>query len=465
MYLGSWKIDDYLTFPANTHTPSTGAATDDDAVPAFRIYEDETGTAIATGSMAKLDDTNTTGFYSERIQLLAATGFEAGKTYTIYIESTVGTIIGTLSHSFQILAEPALHADWINGGRLDLLLDSIIATQALMAGAGFLTGNDSLNAIRTRGDIAWITGGGGGVADILHIQALIPSSIDLSDTATVRFALGLTNAVDDLPTISEIAPGTISIDRKAAGATSWTNILNNVACSEADGTVFYDEVFDSGSGYAVGDSIRVTFKNQVVTASANDFVITGATGWTFQTAIREDMRGTDSGVPLTSFDADMAAIKGAGFVTGDDSLEAQTANAAALAALLDLIAGAGFVSVDDSLEAQSALINLMAGAGFVTGTDSLEAIRDRGDAAWTTGVVSGSGAIQWTYTLTSSVGGSPIADADVWVTSDLAGVNVVASGKTDTFGKVTFYLDAGTHYIWSQKSGWNFDNPDTETVS
>jgi hypothetical protein len=425
MYLGSWKIDDYLTFPVNTHTPSTGAATDADAVPTYRVYEDDTGTPIENGSLAKLDDANTTGFYVLRIQLDAGTGYEVGKSYTIYISATVGAIVGTLSHNFQI---PALHADWINGGRLDLLIDAITAHLVAMKGAGFATGDDSLKAIRTRGDIAWITGGGGGVADILNIQPLIPSSVDLSDTATVRFALGLTNAVDDLPDISEITPGTISIDRKAAGATSWTNVVDDAACSEADGTVFYDEVIDSGSGYAVGDSIRV---------------ITGSTGWTFQTYIREDMRGTELGVPLTNFDSDMAAIKGAGFVTGDDSLEAQTGAAAFLAAFMDL----------------------MAGAGFVTGTDSLEAIRNRGDLAWSTGITAGSGAIQWNYTLTNSVGGTPIADADIWVTTDLAGANVVASGKTDSFGVVTFWLDAGVHYVWRQKSGWNFDNPDIETVS
>jgi len=30
---------------------------------------------------------------------------------------------------------------------------------------------------------------------------------------------------------------------------------------------------------------------------------------------------------------------------------------------------------------------------------------------------------------------------------------------------VTFYLDTGTVYVWRQKSGWNFTNPDTETVA
>jgi hypothetical protein len=238
MYLGSWKIDDYLTFPVNTHTPATGAATDADAVPTYRVYEDDTGTPIENGSLAKLDDANTTGFYVLRIQLDAATGYEAGKSYTIYVSATVGSIVGTLSHTFQMQAQVALHADWINGGRLDLLIDAII---------------------------------------------------------------------------------------------------------------------------------------------------------THLTEIK--------------------------------------------------------------------------GATFSGASDSLEEIRDRGDAAWITGGASGSGAIEWEYTLTSTAGGDPISDADVWVTTDIAGANVIASGKTDSFGNVTFWLDAGTYYIWRQKAGFNFDNPDVETVS
>jgi hypothetical protein len=103
--LGSWKIDDFVTFTVNTHIPSTGVATDSTGSPAYRIYEDETSTAIVTGSMAKLDDTNTTGFYSERVQLTSGSGFEKGKSYSIYISATVGSATGTLSHTFQIEAE------------------------------------------------------------------------------------------------------------------------------------------------------------------------------------------------------------------------------------------------------------------------------------------------------------------------------------------------------------------------
>jgi hypothetical protein len=75
------------------------------------------------------------------------------------------------------------------------------------------------------------------------------------------------------------------------------------------------------------------------------------------------------------------------------------------------------------------------------------------------------GAITFDYNLTNSQNSQPIADADVWVTTDEAGTNVIASGKTDQFGDVTFYLDAGTVYVWSQKTGFDFDNPDTEVIS
>ncbi len=116
MYLGSWKIDDYLTFPANTHRADTGEATDGDGVPTYRIFEDETGIPILTGSMAKLDDANTTGFYTERIQLTAANDFEIGKSYTIYVEVTVNSVVGTMAHTFQMKAEVSLDGNTNQSG-------------------------------------------------------------------------------------------------------------------------------------------------------------------------------------------------------------------------------------------------------------------------------------------------------------------------------------------------------------
>lgn len=77
----------------------------------------------------------------------------------------------------------------------------------------------------------------------------------------------------------------------------------------------------------------------------------------------------------------------------------------------------------------------------------------------------GPGAAEFAYTLTDAASGAPIADADVWATSDAAGQVVVASGRTDQNGRVTFYLDPGPVYVWRQKTGWDFVNPDVENVA
>lgn len=109
------EIGDNLVFSVNTHEPDTGAATDADAVPAYRVYEDETGTAILTGNMAKLDDANTTGFYSESIACTSGNGFENGKSYTVYISAAVSSTTGTISFGFKAYDQRKADAIQISG--------------------------------------------------------------------------------------------------------------------------------------------------------------------------------------------------------------------------------------------------------------------------------------------------------------------------------------------------------------
>ena len=78
-------------------------------------------------------------------------------------------------------------------------------------------------------------------------------------------------------------------------------------------------------------------------------------------------------------------------------------------------------------------------------------------------VIAGAGATTKVYTVVDG-DSNPIDGVEVWVTTDIAGSNIIASGVTNALGKVTFYLDSGTYYIWSRKSGYNFTNPDTEVV-
>jgi len=86
--------------------------------------------------------------------------------------------------------------------------------------------------------------------------------------------------------------------------------------------------------------------------------------------------------------------------------------------------------------------------------DTLETLSDQLDAV----VTSGPGASEQDITITDD-SDAPIADADVWITSDAAGATVVyGTFQTGSDGKPTTQplLDAGvTFYLWMQKDGVN----------
>ncbi|KKL81112.1 hypothetical protein LCGC14_1997990, partial [marine sediment metagenome] len=98
-------LGDNLVFTICSYNLGTLAATDDDTNPTYRVYEEETGTAILSGSFAKLDDGNTTGFYSESIACTTGNGFEVNKTYSIYAEFTVGAVDHAETYNFRIINE------------------------------------------------------------------------------------------------------------------------------------------------------------------------------------------------------------------------------------------------------------------------------------------------------------------------------------------------------------------------
>lgn len=131
MFLGRWELDDLVSFTVNTHDPTTGAETDADAPPGYRVYEDETGTPILTGTMALLDDGNTVGQYSEQIMLSAANGFEVGKSYSIRVRAVVGGTAGVTLRSFQVEAAAAT-----NAGVADAVWQKDLATPQAENSAG-----------------------------------------------------------------------------------------------------------------------------------------------------------------------------------------------------------------------------------------------------------------------------------------------------------------------------------------
>jgi hypothetical protein len=80
-------------------------------------------------------------------------------------------------------------------------------------------------------------------------------------------------------------------------------------------------------------------------------------------------------------------------------------------------------------------------------------------------------AVEFTYTLTSTVGGVPIVGAEVLVYTDSGATNFVWGGNTDAFGVARDpygalpRLEAGAYAFFRYKTGFVFSNPDLETVS
>lgn len=79
--------------------------------------------------------------------------------------------------------------------------------------------------------------------------------------------------------------------------------------------------------------------------------------------------------------------------------------------------------------------------------------------------------IAFTYTVTNSVTLAAIEGVQVWISLSSDGSSPIWSGTTDAFGVARDLngnlprLDPGTYYFFRQKTGFTFDDPDTEVVS
>lgn len=156
--------------------------------------------------------------------------------------------------------------------------------------------------------------------------------------------------------------------------------------------------------------------------------------------------------------AEVTAGKTPATIATGDSVDSTT-----LLARIGAFTGSGVNTVLGFLKAamsKAASTPSDVGGTFAASTDSLEAIRDNMSSSLGSGASSNTLIVQTTTLV-------PIADADVWITTDSAGTNVVAGTRqTNSSGEVTFMLDAGeVYYRWAQKDGVNFTNPQQFTAT
>jgi len=191
-------IDDVVFFDVTTHVAATGAVSDADSAPTFAVYEEDTDTAIVTGTTTKR--TSLTGNYRGTFTASAANGFEAGKWYTVIVSATVSSV------SAKCVAKHFRVAPAENSAGVPLVDVSRVAGTA-----------------QTARDL-------GGQLDAAVSTRLASASYTAPlDAAGTRTAVGLASAnldtqLADLPTNAELATALAAADDAVLAAIAALNI-------------------------------------------------------------------------------------------------------------------------------------------------------------------------------------------------------------------------------------------------
>jgi len=134
MPVDEYLIDEHFDVHFATQAPATGAETDADAAPTFRVYEEGGSTTpVDTGTCGAFDAANTTGYYQARSQVTAAKGFEAEKRYHVRASAIIGGVTGSRPVGvFKIVPADVVRDDVWTDARAVLLdyLDALISSRS-----------------------------------------------------------------------------------------------------------------------------------------------------------------------------------------------------------------------------------------------------------------------------------------------------------------------------------------------
>lgn len=281
-------------------------------------------------------------------------------------------------------------------------------------------------------DTASITGGGKtGLTSAS--SGLIISTIAENEATATAYTVAASN-VETITTLGTFAAPTASKCRfKEVDSTNHPGLY---------------EIHIANARWAVSNARMVQVTISGVSGAAQEDIevqLNGATGTPLSVGTGTGQLSTSSG-------------KAAATIATGDSVDATT-----ILARIGSFTGTGVNTVLGFLKAvmsKAASTPSDVGGTFAASTDSTEAIRDNMSSSLGSGASSNTLIVQTTTLV-------PIADADVWITTDSAGTNVVAGTRqTNSSGEVTFMLDAGeVYYRWAQKDGVNFTNPQQFTAA
>lgn len=240
-------------------------------------------------------------------------------------------------------------------------------------GATFSSATDSLQAIRDRGDAAWTTGAGGSDRLLMVDTTIATLASQVSFTLTAGSADN--NAYENCTAVIEDAA---TATQKAIG------LISAYVGSTKTVTLKYDPAVFT---MAATDKIYILAENALKSTDRNrqlDVTTTGAAGIDWSNVENPtatvDLSDTDIQLcdTITTYTGDTPQ-------TGDNFVRLGAPAGASVSvdiAAVKVDTAAILVDTGTTLDTK---INDIQGATFSSVTDSLEAIRDRGDAAWTTG--------------------------------------------------------------------------------
>ena len=385
------------------------------------------------------------------------------------------TISGTNPYKWSVTL-PTLTA----GQRVDIYITATIneiATAAVVASEQADTGlvSDVQSSMALEATLTAMKGAGWTDETLAALMTAVEAIASL-DAAGLRAALGMAAANLDTQLAGVAKTGadgdtleTLSdqMDAVAVAIEAVDDLVDTeVAAILADTNELQTDLTNGGRLDLLIDAIKAKTDN-LPTDPADESLLEAA----IAAVPALDAAGVRNAVGLAAadLDAQLSAIQ-----ADLDNPDQYKANVSSLATSANLAVVDGIVDAiklkTDNLPSDPADHSILAAAiaALPQGADYTQARAvklDYLDAAISSRATSGEGTISWTYTLTESDGVTPIQFATVWVTSDISGQDIEASGQTDASGEVTFMLNAGTYYIWRKKRGFRFDNPDTEVVT
>jgi len=410
----------------------TDMASNSPVTRALRPATDGRTLNVASTGEAEADTIKVSGDSTAADNLEAAcdgTGYNVGGGSVVAASVTGnvgGNIGGTVPNSagvttlLGLVTEARMGAltDWIDGGRLDLILDAIAGDVVNLDGAA-MRGTDGA-ALAS----AW-TATRAGYIDLLntYLDAAVSSRL-----ATAGYTAPDNTNIGNI--ITAINHATYGLNALLTAINSRLATASYTAPDNASITAILEDT-------ATTIPALIAALNNLSSAQAQAAAAAALTAYDPPTKSE-----LDSAVSPLATAAAVAAMRGA----DDDTLKT-------LSDQIDGISGGG----GDATAANQATIighlEDMKGATFSETTDSLEAIRNRGDVAWLTGGgASGSNVVEITVTDGEDV---PIQEVKVEIWNSDESV-LVTYGTTDAEGVVNLTANDGTYRVRMIKGGWSF---------